>query len=240
MQLRAIIPLFAFFAVAVAHAQEFAIKKIELTPEGMVLHYDLTDTTRSRKYTINVYGSANNFMAPLQYVTGDVGMEVAPGFDRKITWDSRRELGRTFHGEIALEIRGNAYVPFIKLDSFKEGLITKRATKLLLNWSGGSRQNILNVAIYKGDQLAAIFPNVANSGNYELFIPADLKPGKDYFLQVTDSKNKDQTVRTPVFEIRRKIPLAFKAAAVTVVGLLAAIVISKSGDDYIESPPPLP
>jgi hypothetical protein len=240
MQKHGIILLLALFVAALANAQEFGIKKIELTPEGIVLHYDLTDTTRLRKYTINVYSSVNNFTAPLRYVNGDAGIEVAPGFDRRITWDSRKELGTAFHGEITLEIRGNAYVPFIKFDSFKEGRVIKRATKVLLTWSGGSRQNILNIAIYKGDQLAAIIPNIANSGNHELLVPAGLKPGKDYFLEVSDSKNKDQIMRTPVFEIRRRIPLAFKAGAVAVIGVVAATVISKSGADYIESPPPLP
>jgi hypothetical protein len=227
-------------ASIVAYAQEFALKKIELISDGMVLHYDLTDTMRSKKYTIDLYSSADNFVIPLREVSGDVGLEVAPGFDRKITWNSKKELGPNFHGEVELEIRGRAYVPFIRFTSLDEGRVVKRATPMLLTWSGGSRQSILNFAIYKGSQLAAIVPNVPNSGNHEVMMPAGLKPGKDYYFLITDTKNKDQVMRTPTFEIQRKIPLGIKAAAAGVGLCVAAIIASNAGPNDLDGPPPLP
>src|SRR4051812_21412399 len=127
MKLPAIVLFVIVFAVDFSLGQEFAIKKIELSPDGMILHYDLVDTSRSEKYTINVYTSADNFQAPVRHVTGDAGLQVEAGFDRKITWNSRKELGETFHGEVTVEIRGKVYQPFIKFDSFQEGRVIKRA-----------------------------------------------------------------------------------------------------------------
>jgi hypothetical protein len=227
-------------ASLVGQAQEFALKSIELIADGMVVHYDLTDTARSKKYTIDLYSSADNFAVPLRDVSGDVGLEVAPGFDRKITWNSKKELGRGFHGEVELEIRGRAYVPFIKFTAFDAGRIVKRATPMLLTWTGGSRQSILNFAIYKGNQLAAIVPNVPNSGNHEVMISPGLKPGKDYYFLITDTKNKDEVMRTPTFEIQRKIPLAIKAATAGVVLCVAAVIASNAKSNTLDEPPPLP
>ena len=67
-----------------AAAQEFSIKKIEVTAEQVIVHYDLIDTTRFRTYTIRVYSSSDKFLTPLKNVSGDVGFEVAPGTFKNI------------------------------------------------------------------------------------------------------------------------------------------------------------
>src|SRR5690348_4468582 len=94
-------------------AQEFAIKKIEITAEQVVVHYDLIDTTRYRTYTIRVYSSADKFLAPLAKLAGDAGLEVKPGVNKKIVWNSKEELGASFIGNVELEVRGRVYIPFI-------------------------------------------------------------------------------------------------------------------------------
>jgi hypothetical protein len=223
-----------------ARAQEFAIKKIELKSQGVLLHYDLVDTSRATEFTVMVYSSLDNFTAPLRWVTGDVGSEVKPGLDRNIMWDSKKELGQDFHGEITLEIRGNPYKPFVRLDGFGNDRVIKRGTPLVLRWTGGPAQGDLNFALYKGDQLAIIVPNVSNLGAYDLMVPAHLKPGTDYHLVISDSRNKDLMTKTPLFEIRRKIPLGFKVAAGTVTAVILTAVFANLGPDYIEGPPPLP
>ena len=72
-------------------AQEFSIKKIEITAEQVVVHYDLLDTTRYRTYTIRMYSSVNKFLTPLAKLSGDAGMEVAPGLNKKIVWNSKED-----------------------------------------------------------------------------------------------------------------------------------------------------
>jgi hypothetical protein len=222
-------------------AQEFTIKKVELTGDAIILYYDLIDTIKSRTYSINVYSSRDNFLAPLQKIKGDAGLEVRPGENRKITWGSKEELGAAFSGDVELEVRGRVYIPFVKFDGFQAEQVIRRGKPKTMTWSGGTRQNILNFAIYnKEDQYIDVIPNVANSGNYELILPTTIKPGKGYYFLVSDSKNKDQVMRTPTFEVRRKIPLALKVVPILMVGTAVAVSMPKSGPKDLAGPPEVP
>jgi len=224
-----------------ADAQEFTIKAVELTAESIVLHYDLVDTIKSRTYSITVYSSHDNFLAPLLKVKGDVGLEVRPGANRKITWNSREELGPGFQGGVELEVRGRIYIPFVKFDGFQAEQVIRRGKPKTMTWSGGTRQNILNFSIYnKEDQFIDVIPNVANSGSYEMTLPTSIKPGKGYYFLVSDSKNKDQVMRTPPFEVRRKIPLGLKVVPVLLIGTAVVVLMPSDGATNIEGPPAVP
>jgi hypothetical protein len=222
-------------------AQEFTIKAVELTAESLVLHYDLVDTIKSRTYSITLYSSHDNFLAPLQKVKGDVGLEVKPGTNRRIIWNSREELGPLFQGNVELEVRGRVYIPFVKFDGFQAEQVIRRGKPKTMTWSGGTRQNILNFSIYnKEDQFIDVIPNVANSGSYEMTLPTSIKPGKGYYFLVSDSKNKDQVMRTPPFEVKRKIPLGLKVVPVVLIGTAIVVLTPSGGATNIEGPPAVP
>lgn len=212
----------------IAKAQDVSINTVEVNSSQIIVHYDLLDTTRNRTYTIYVYSSLDNFLAPLQKISGDAGLEVKPGANKRIVWDSKEELGLMFNNGVQLEVRGNVYVPFIRFDRFEDIKVRKRTVPFLVKWSGGTRQNILNFELYKDDKLVYAFPNVPNSYEYKLVIPASVKPGKGYHLKVSDTKNKDQVVNTGPFAVKRKYSLALKAVPVLVVG--GAIYLLTSGN----------
>ena len=224
----------------IADAQEFTIKGIVLTSESIILHYDLLDTIKARTYTINVYSSQDNYLAPLQKIKGDAGLEVIPGQNKKIIWSAKEELGATFHGDIELEIRGRVYIPFIKFEGFQDEQIIKRGKPKTITWSGGTRQNILNFALYKGDEYTDVIPNIANSGSYDLVIPTTVKPGKGYYFLVSDSKNKDQVMKTTVFTVKRRIPLGLKLLPIALIGGAVPLLSSPSGPKNIDAPPGQP
>src|SRR6266849_543249 len=98
-----IFPIILLCTPVVAAAQEFSIRKVEMTGESIILHYDLVDTVKARTYTIDAYSSTDSYLSPLKQVKGDVGLEVKPGTGKKITWSSREELGTTFKGDIEIE-----------------------------------------------------------------------------------------------------------------------------------------
>ncbi len=218
-------------------AQEFAIKKIEITSESVILHYDLIDTLQSRTYTINIYSSNDNYLAPLLKIKGDAGLEVKPGVNKKITWSSREELGTSFQGDIELEIRGRVYIPFVKFDGFQDKQVIKRGKPKTITWSGSTGKNILNFTLYKDDNYVEVIPNVANSGSYDLTIPLSVKPGKGYYFLVSDSKNKDQMVKTNTFEVRRKVPLGLKLLPIVVIGAAIPLLLPEAGEPDVEPPP---
>lgn len=234
---------FMFLVFGAGFAQEFSIKKVELTPESVILHYDLLDTIKGRTYSIYVYSSQDNFVSPLKSIKGDAGLEVRPGANKSITWHSREELGTAFQGNIELEIRGKAYIPFIKFEGFQDNQVLKRGKTRTFAWSGGGRQNILNFNLYKEDELIYVIPNVANSGSYDIELPTSIKPGKNYYFIVSDSKNRDQMMKTPFFEVKRKFPLAAKILPFALIGATYPVwspLLFPAPDDSVESPPEVP
>ncbi len=239
--IRTITVIVAWVMAMRANAQEFTIRRVELTNDAIILYYDLVDTIKSRTYSIQVYSSRDNFLAPLQKIKGDAGLEVRPGENRKITWSSKEELGPAFNGDVELEVRGRIYIPFVKFDGFQEQQVIRRGKPKMMTWSGGTRQNILNFAIYnKEGQFVDVIPNVANSGSYEMILPTSIKPGRGYYFMVSDSKNKDQVMKTPAFEVRRKVPLALKAIPVLLIGGVAAMQQQNSGPKDLAAPPDVP
>lgn len=219
------------------YAQQFTIKRVELADQRVIVHYDLTDDVTGRSYTMNVYGSHDNYLNPLQKITGDAGLEVKPGLNKKFIWDPKSELGENFSGSVALEVRGRLYIPFVRFTGFEDYRVLKRGKPYQLTWSGGTQQNILNFDLYKGDKKVSTFTNIANVGNYKLTLPTDTKPGKDYRFKISDTKNKDEVVYTGLFAVKRKTPLLVKVLPVLALGYLATMLAGGSdGPNDIPDP----
>lgn len=201
---------------AVLQAQVLNVKSMEVNVDNLVIYYSLSDTVAGRDYTINLYASRDNYVNPLTQLSGDYGLAIKPGNDKKLIWNAKKELGEDFEGTVAVEVRARVYVPFILFDSFDK---IKRGKHKEVTWRGGTKQNILNFELYnsKGKQVAVI-PNVSNSGHTRLYIPTDVKTGKDYRFRIVDSKNKDQIVYTETFSVKRKVPLVLLVAGVAAVG----------------------
>lgn len=204
-------------------AQDFAITRVELGEGGVVnLFYDLKDTVASRRYTVEVFSSTDNYISRLEKVGGDMGLEVKPGLNHKIVWRAKEELGADFDGKIGLEVRGRIYIPFVRLEGMHRTY--KRGKEYPITWTGGTQQNILNFDLYQGDEKVFPFSNIANVGHTSITIPTSVKPGKNYHYKVTDSRNKDQIVNSKPFSIKRKMPLLLKTLPIVVVGGLVAVV----------------
>lgn len=205
-----------FFQTLVAYSQKFTIRRVELAGDNINLYYDLIDSVASRTYTISVFSSRDNYVSTLDKVSGDVGLEVKPGGNRKITWKAKEELGPDFSGKVGLEVRGRLYIPFVRLDGLNTTF--KRLRPTAITWTGGTQQNILNFDLYRGEEKITSFPNIANVGNFTITIPSTVKPGSGYRFKITDTKNKDQIVYSPPFAVKRKVSLLLKAVPVALLG----------------------
>lgn len=235
---KAVFLLLWVFPIAL-FAQEFRITRFDLMNDKLVVSYDLTDTVKDHRYTVNVYSSNDNFLNPLQKVTGDMGLEVAPGLNKKIIWNAKEEIGPEFSGKLSVELRGKLYIPFVRLTGFEDYKVIKRGIPFTITWTGGTRQNVLNFDLYNGDTRVWTQANVGNSGSYEITIPKSVKTGKQYRFKVSDNKNKDDVVYTGEFIVRRRIPLIVKIIPVAVVGGLAYYLFSKpdrAGDEKLLDP----
>jgi len=206
--------------------QKFSIKRLEILNDKINLYYDLVDTVATRTYTIALFASQDNFISPLQQVSGDIGLEVTPGRNKRIVWNAKEELGANFEGKEALEVRGRLYIPFVRLDGLNKTFKRLRPTEI--TWTGGTQQNILNFDLYKGKEKITSFPDIANVGHYRLTMPTTVKPGKGYRFKISDSRNKDQVVFSPPFTVKRKISLGLKFVPIVLIG--AGLYLAVSGN----------
>jgi len=83
------------------------------------------------------------------------------------------------------------------------------------------------VELFKGNQRVQGEMSHPNNGSYTLSIPSNAKPGKDYRLKLTDTKNSNDVVFTPFFKVAPKVPTAVKAAAALV--LIGGAVVAAGG-----------
>ncbi len=198
-------------------AQQLLVKQVELHGEQIIFHYSLSDTIPGRGYSINLYASRDNYVNPLTRVSGDLGLEVKPGNNLKVVWNAKEELGASFTGQVSVEIRARAYIPFIQFDGFEK---IKRGKPKEITWRGGKSQNILNFELYNHkDEKVHTFANIPSGpGHYNMFIPTEIKTGKDYRFKIVDSKNKDQVVFSNRFTVKRKVPLVLFALPVVAAG----------------------
>src|SRR5437879_5209116 len=154
-----------FFLIALTSlhlfGQEISIKQIELEGGHVFIYYSLVDSTLERSYIVNLYTSKDNFVRPLQKVTGDIGIEIHPGINKKINWNANEELGHHFEGKVSFEIRSRIYVPFLALKDFNYKKL-KRGTEYEITWTGGRPQNILNFDLYRYDKRVVTFNTIAN------------------------------------------------------------------------------
>lgn len=223
-----------------ANAQEVKIMQVELQANGDVaVSYKLTDERPDKKYSLYLYASTDNYIQPLQKVSGDVGVNLALG-DKKLIWHAKEELGVLFKGGVSLELKGNTYVPFITLDGFDDYKVLKRGKEYDVTWTGGRGDNVLVFELYQGENKVKVFEERPNVGNTTIVVPKDVKPGR-YKFKISDNRNKDEVVYTMDFRVKRKIPLLLDLGLAAVVGG-AVIYLTGSGskDESKMGEPPLP
>jgi hypothetical protein len=216
-------------------AQKVAVKKVELAGQKIIVHYDLDDSNPNNEYQIYLYGSQNNFSTALAKVTGDVGNEVQPGINRKIEWNVTEELG-PYKGKLSLEVRGKVYLPFVKLQNFDVNKKYKKGKTYPIQWKAGTNTPI-HIELYKGSERVTGELNHPNNGSYSMSVPSSVKPGKDYRLKITDSKNSDEVVYSGYFKVAPKIPLLVKVLPIVAVGGIVAALSGGGGGGGGNTPP---
>jgi hypothetical protein len=211
------------------NAQTVAISWVEIAGTKIIVHYDLETSNPNHEFSISLFSSKDNFSAPLTKVTGDVGNEIKPGKDKKIIWDVVAELGN-FKGDLELEVRGKIFVPFMRLTNFDASKKYKRGKSYPLTWTSGNMGGQIDIELYDGQTRVNSDRGVSNSGKFEWVIPASVKPGSNYRLKFTDTKNREDVIYTKEFKIVPKVPMAAKALiGLAVVGGGAAAALAGGG-----------
>ena len=217
-------------------SQEVLIDQIRVKGEDVILTFSLKDEDPDQRYSLHLYSSIDNFIQPLQLVEGDIGIDIPVGGNKQVIWHAGDELGADFDGDVALEIQGNIYTPFISIESFEAYGTLKRGKPYTFNWAGGRGDNVLRFELYQGDRKASVFEERPNVGSTSLVIPTDVKPGKDYRFRVSDVRNRDEIVYTGTFNVKRKIPLLMKIGMFLGIAGGTYFLIPETGEDVIPLP----
>ncbi|MEP2509157.1 MAG: Ser-Thr-rich GPI-anchored membrane family protein, partial [Reichenbachiella sp.] len=200
-----------------------------------IINYDLLDENLQHKYTLSLYSSQDNFVQPLKMVEGDVGIDQKIGGNKRVVWHAKDELGEQFKGDVSLEVKGRIYIPFVTLNNFADISSIKRGKDYNVTWTAGRGSNVLTFDVFdKKGEIVHTYTNIANVGEYQMQMPKDVKPGKDYKIRITDQKNKEDVVFTPNFSIKRRIPLFVK---VGLAGLIASAIYLTTSNIQGESAP---
>lgn len=234
MKIRLLILLLLSVAIH-GYAQQISLEWIELSGNKVIIHYDLIDNNPNHQYMINLYSSQDKFTNPITKVSGDVGQDVRPGEDKAITWDITRELG-VFKGRLTFEIRGRVFIPFVRLQPFDKGETFVRGKTYPLNWTSGNLSGQVNIELYKGQTRIPIENGMANVGKYEWNIPSGLKPGSDYTLRFTNTKDLNDYVVSMPFTIKAKYPLAAKIGLAVTAGAGITFMLLSGGDTPTTTP----
>jgi hypothetical protein len=226
-----LLPLFA-------SAQSIIIKRVQLAGEKIIVLYELEDSNPNNEYLLNLYSSKDNFATAVTNVTGDVGMDIKPGTEKKMEWNIVKEYGG-YKGKLSLEIRGKVYIPLVRLKNFDPGATYRRGKNYTITWKAGN-SNPVNIELYKGGQRITGEVNHPNNGSYELFIPPHAKPGGDYKIKFSDARSPDDVVFTQPFNVKAKYPLLVKIVPVVIVAAVVVVLVTKkkpaTGDNGGQTP----
>jgi hypothetical protein len=204
--------------LSISYGQSLHIDLLQFYKEQAIITYSIlgiNDTPCS----IKIFSSIDNFKAPLNFATGDVGEDVDPGDNKKIVVDIKKEFG-DYAGEITFQIVCKPAEYLLVRKSFRRGKLYKLRWGINNNSIKTIRIELLNNAREKVWEAVG----VKNSGSYNWKIPRDIKNG-DYRLRFTGIENENKTTLTNSFQIKPKIPLLVKVVGGALVGSLVFILI---------------
>lgn len=227
---------FALLSISWAIAQEMDSISVSRQDGLMVVRYDFIKGEEGVDYELYLYGSHDNFSAPLQYTTGDVGKKIKLGKGKVIYWDAKKELGN-FKGDFTLKIKGTRYIPFVKFENINKDLTIKRGHTFDIRWETSEKTKSVLVKIQRYGVPIIDSKVVDNNGLFSWEIPSQAKPGKGYSIQIVDTENPLREETSDLFVIKRKIPIAYKIIPVAVLGGAAAILFLKDDPTGIPGPP---
>ena len=181
--------------------------------------YDVVGAKPNQTYSINLYGSHDNFASPLKQVTGDVGNNIMAGFGKRIIWDATAELG-TYSGQLSFKVKGemNA-LPFVLKTPVGGGKV-KRGKNLNIGWEGGRPDQNVKLTVFKGNDQVQDLGETRNTGAFVWSIPKKFEKGT-YSIKLSTGQ---ETKQSGFFTVKSTSPVLFIALPVVAVGAIIAVL----------------
>lgn len=204
--------------------------------EGKVtILYDIAGGNENQTYSIQVFGSHNNYSTSLHIVQGDVGVGIKPGRNLTIIWDAQAELG-THSGGITFRVSGNLIPMKLTILSPATGSTSKRGRQVSIRWEGGLPDATVKIELYRGDTRIMSVGESKNLGSYSWHLPKDLAKGV-YNIHLTAGTEK---VITEGFIVKAGLPkVILVGTSALVVGAVVWLLLpdSRSADEKLPVAP---
>jgi hypothetical protein len=219
-------------------AQRIENVRAEVFGEGekVVITYDINGGSPGQKFRVTVYGSHNNFAAPLTLVSGDVGRdrELTGGPNKRVEWSAKSEL-KDFSGDVTFEVRAEVVAAVFSIQSPAPGGKVKRGKTAEIVWQGGNPGENVRLDLLKGGTVISQIASTQNSQRYSWPIPKSTGKGSDYQVRVSGESG---AVTSGNFAIKSKTPGIVKVLPFLVAGAVAYFIFS--GEDKVEELPSPP
>lgn len=208
-----------------------SIANVMATAQGdmVVIGYDLIAGEETNEFKIQVFASYNNYKEPIRFASGDIGERVTRGNNKTIAWAARSELAN-YKGNISFEVRGEPII-VIKPFSFGNplnGSSVKRTKDLNIQWSGGGKNETVQLQLMQNSAVKGSVANTTNTGKYTWKVPKNTPKGT---YQLSLNAPSGNTMSMP-FKVKPKTGAFVKILPLLVVGgVVAALSGGGSGGD---------
>lgn len=203
--------------------QKLIVTDIQVKEQVIIVSYNLEELPPGNELQVQLFSSIDNFISPLKKVSGDIGSTLEAGYNKSITWNYAEEYPG-YSGKISVEVRGKAFIPVARFRNVTGGTIYKRGNNYGIDWKPGNNK-VVDIEVYQGSNRVQGESNINNSGNYNLQLLPTLKPGNNYRIKISDSRNPEEYVYSESFTVKRKIPLLVKAVPIAIIGILGVYTI---------------
>lgn len=218
--------------------QKLIVTDIQVKEQVIIVSYNLEELPPGNELQVQLFSSIDNFISPLKKVSGDIGSTLEAGYNKSITWNYAEEYPG-YSGKISVEVRGKAFIPVARFRNVTGGTIYKRGDNYGIDWKPGNNK-VVDIEVYQGSNRVQGESNINNSGNYNLQLLPTLKPGNNYRIKISDSRNPEEYVYSESFTVKRKIPLLIKAVPIAIIGVLGLYTILNSSSEKSSEIPGVP
>jgi len=225
--------------------------------QRVVITYDLIHSDSARKFAVQVFSSADDFLRPLAHVTGAVGLAVKPGRALKIIWSVRQELPPDFDKDIRYKIKATL-VPLTgekvkstlskkestttvfatetnQLFTLTAPIACRRGKKYEVHWSGTNPNDPIRFELYDAANAQKIIGRAQGSENsWQWEVPPAIKTGR-YTLKVIFNTKTMDAVTQPL-HIRHKTPFVVKILPLAAAGAALLLIGNKTGNAPLPGP----
>jgi len=219
-------------------AQRIENIKAEVFGEGekVVITYDIAGAAQGQKFKVTVYGSHNNFAAPLTLVSGDVGRdrEIPGGANKRVEWSAKSEL-KDFVGDVTFEVRAEMVAAAFVIQQPVMGSKFKKGKVADIVWQGGVPGENVRLDLLKGGSVVSQIASLQNSARYSWAVPKSVAKGSDYQVRLSGESG---TTTSGTFTVKPKSKFAIIALPIIAVGVVAAILLNGGGGGGDLPPPP--